>query len=457
MQNMIFPFETDTYVQRRKKLMATVGSGKILFLGNGYSSKNFEDNSYGFRQDSTFLYYIGINQSGLNAVIDCDKGETYLFGDDISIDHVVWMGDQEKLSDLAAQVGIKTVFKSTQIFDYVDASTLYLPPYRSAHTIKLEQYLNIKEINPSLKLILAIVEQRNIKTAEEIKYLNAAASHTAAMHKTVIENTKAGMYEYELVALASQSALANNTSWSFTPILTINGQTLHNHNYNNKLKEGDLLLFDGGIEHSSGYAGDMTRTIPVSASFTDKQKDIYNIVKKAHDVAVNESKAGVYYKDVHLLSCLEIAKGLTELGLMKGDPEEAVEEGAHAMFFPHGLGHMIGLDVHDMENLGENFVGYDQTIKRSQEFGLKSLRLARPLKTGNAITIEPGIYMIPQLMEKWKAEKKCIDFLNFDKIEDYKSFGGIRIENDYVVNDNGVDLLGEPLVYDAASIEALKK
>jgi len=238
--------------------------------------------------------------------------------------------------------------------------------------------------------------------------------------------------------------------------LTVNGQTLHNHNYGNTLKEGDLLLFDGGIEHSSGYAGDMTRTFPVSSKFTSQQKDIYNVVKAAHDIAIPASKPGVYYKDVHLLSCLEIAKGLTDIGLMKGDPEEAVEEGAHALFFPHGLGHMIGLDVHDMENLGENFVGYDDTIRKSTEFGLKSLRLARPLQTGNAITIEPGIYMIPQLIEKWQAEGIHAEFLNFDVINKYRDFGGIRIENDFVIEEQGAVLLGDALVYDAESVEALR-
>ena len=333
---------------------------------------------------------------------------------------------------------------------------MYLPPYRSAHTIKLETYCDIKEINPSLKLIHAIVRQRNIKSAEEINYLHKASTYTANMHKVVMQFAKAGMSEYELVAQASKVALSKNAAWSFTPILTVNGQTLHNHNYGNTLKEGDLLLFDGGIEHSSGYAGDMTRTFPVSSKFTSQQKDIYNVVKAAHDIAIPASKPGVYYKDVHLLSCLEIAKGLTDIGLMKGDPEEAVEEGAHALFFPHGLGHMIGLDVHDMENLGENFVGYDDTIRKSTEFGLKSLRLARPLQTGNAITIEPGIYMIPQLIEKWQAEGIHAEFLNFDVINKYRDFGGIRIENDFVIEEQGAVLLGDALVYDAESVEALR-
>lgn len=451
-----FPFSTETYIQRRKELMDEVGSGKILLIGNGYSSRNFEDNSYGFRQDSTFLYYIGLNRDGLNAVIDCDNGETIVFGDDVSLDHVVWMGEQEKLEDLAAKVGISATEPSRRIFDFVNKDTHYLPPYRSAHTVKLETYLDIKEINPSLKLILAIVKQRNIKTADEINYMHKAATYTTEMHKAVMQFAKSGMAEYELVAKASQVALSNNTSWSFTPIMTVNGQTLHNHNYGNTLKEGDLLLFDGGIEVNSGYAGDMTRTFPVSSQFTTQQKEIYNIVKKAHDVAIPASKPGVYYKDVHLMSCLEIAKGLTELGLMKGDPEAAVEEGAHALFFPHGLGHMLGLDVHDMENLGENFVGYDDTIRKSTEFGLKSLRLARPLQTGNAITIEPGIYMIPQLMDKWQAEGLHSEYLNFDVINKYRDFGGIRIENDFIIEDDGAALLGDALAYDVDGVEALR-
>jgi len=450
------PFSKETYIQRRKDLMNEVGSGKILLLGNGYSSRNFEDNSYGFRQDSTFLYYIGLNRDGLNAVIDCDNGETIIFGDDVSLDHVVWMGEQESLEDMASKAGITAIQPSRRIFDFVDKTTHYLPPYRSAHTIKLETYLDIKEINPSLKLILAIVKQRNIKSEEEITYLHKAATYTAEMHREVIQFAKPGMSEYELVAKASQVAYSKNTAWSFTPIMTVNGQTLHNHNYGNTLKEGDLLLFDGGIEHGSGYAGDMTRTFPVSPQFTSKQKDIYNIVKAAHDVAIPASKPGVYYKDVHLMSCLEIARGLTDLGLMKGDPEAAVEEGAHALFFPHGLGHMLGLDVHDMENLGENFVGYDETIRKSTEFGLKSLRLARPLQKGNAITIEPGIYMIPQLMDKWQSEGLHSEYLNFDKINEYRDFGGIRIENDYIVEDQGSALLGEALVYDVDGVEALR-
>ena len=249
-----------------------MGSGKILLLGNGNASINFEDNYYPFRQDSSFLYYIGINQAGLNAVIDADKGETILFGDDVSLDHIIWMGDQEKLGDLAAKSGIEKVLPAKTIFDHVNKETHYLPPYRAVHSLRLEQYLDLDELNPSLKLILSIIEQRNIKSSEEINYMHEAASMTAAMHKLVMSKTRAGLHEYELVSMASQYAIASDARWSFTPILTKDGQTLHNHNYHNLLKEGDLLLFDGGIEHSSGYAGDMTRSYPVNGQFTDIQK-----------------------------------------------------------------------------------------------------------------------------------------------------------------------------------------
>lgn len=450
-------FAADVYKERRKQLMQKMQSGKILLLGNSNSSINFEDNFYPFRQDSSFLYYIGIDKPDLNAVIDIDKGETFLFGDEISMDHIIWMGEQEKMHDLAARSGIRTVLPAHRIFDYVDDSCHYLPPYRSAHTIKLEQYLEIKEMNPSLKLILAISEQRNIKTEEEIRHMHQAASLTAGMHKHIMKSARPGMKEYELVALASHYAWAHDSRWSFTPILTVKGQTLHNHSYNNTLKDGALLLFDGGIESPAGYAGDMTRTFPVSSRYSERQKAIYDIVVKAHDTARDACQPGVYYKDIHLKACHVIAEGLISLGLMKGDAEDAVMEGAHTLFFQHGLGHLIGLDVHDMENLGEHFVGYDDTIRKSQEFGLKSLRLGRPLKSGYAVTIEPGIYIIPQLVSQWKQEKKHAEFINYKELESFLDFGGIRLENDYLIRDSGAELLGEPLAYDSESVEALRR
>ena len=451
------PFQAEEYKARRKKLMESMGSGQMLLLGNSLSSINFIDNYYPFRQDSSFLYYIGISQPGLNALIDADEGTCILFGDEMSIDHVIWMGEQEKLHDLASKSGITTVRQSHEIYDYIKKNCHYLPPYRPEHTIRLEEYLDLKELNPSLKFIMSVVDQRNIKSESEIEFLRKASSLTSAMHREIILNAKEGMYEYELVALASQFAISNNASWSFTPILTVNGQTLHNHSYHNKLENGKLLLFDGGIEHVSGYAGDMTRSFPVGGKFSPLQKDIYDTVVLAHDKSRDLCKAGKYYKDIHLEAALQLATGLKEAGFMKEDPEDAVMEGAHALFYPHGLGHMIGLDVHDMENLGEDFVGYDDTIRRSEKFGLKSLRLGRPLEKGFAITIEPGIYFIPQLIRQWAAEKKHDEFINYDKLLKHLDFGGIRIENDYVINDEGASLLGDALPYQSDEIIELLK
>lgn len=457
MQDTKLPFTTETYKSRREKLMAKMQSGKIILLGNSNSSKNFADNYYQFRQDSSFLYYIGINQEGLNAVIDADEGKTILFGDDITMDHVIWMGEQESLKSLAAKSGIETVLPAHKIFDHCTRDMHYLPPYRAEHSLRLEQYLDLTELKPSVQLILAIAEQRNIKSEEEIEEMHLAASLTSKMHELIMRQAKAGMAEYELVALASKFAWENNVQWSFTPIMTVNGQTLHNHSYTNTLKRGDLLLYDGGIESPSGYAGDMTRTMPVSKSFTPLQKDIYQIVVNAHEAARLACKPKVYYKDIHLIACLEIAKGLTELGFMKSDPEDAVMDGAHSLFFQHGLGHLIGLDVHDMENLGESFVGYDETIRKSEEFGLKSLRLGRPLQVSYAITIEPGIYIIPSLIEQWRSENKHSEFIDYEKLNDILDFGGIRVENDYVIREEGAQLLGERLPYKTKELEAIRQ
>lgn len=456
MKNHTLAFTADTYLERRNTLMKNMGSGKILLLGNGNSSINFEDNYYPFRQDSSFLYYIGIDMPGLNAIIDVDKQETILFGDDVSIDHIIWMGDQEYLANIAIRAGITKVEPARKIYDYTDKSFHYLPPYRAVHSLKLELYLDIKELKPSIKLIDAIILQRNIKSQQEIQYMHEAASLTAGMHRKIMELTHSGMSEYQLVAEASKYAMDKNAKWSFTPILTRDGQTLHNHSYHNKLEESDLLLFDGGIEHHSGYAGDMTRTFPVSKKYSTIQKSIYDIVVKAHDKARAACQPGVYYKDVHLTASQEIAQGLIDLGIMKGDAEEAVMEGAHAMFFQHGLGHLIGLDVHDMENLGETFVGYDSTIRRSEEFGLKSLRLARPLQEGYAITIEPGIYIIPHLIDLWESEKKHEDFINYSELNKLRNFGGIRVENDFYIDKNGAQLLGDPLPYSSTDVENIR-
>jgi len=436
--------------------MQSVGSGKILLLGNKDVGMNFKDNVYHFRQDSTFLYYMGINQMDLNAILDCDTGEVTLFGDDASLDLIVWMGPQPKLSELGAKVGISSIKSSASIVDHVSKEILYLPPYRGSQEITLRDLLDVKSLTPSMKLIHAIIAQRNIKTDDEIAQLDQACTHTAKMHETVLRNSKPGMMEYELVAMASQYVQRNNLEWSFPAILTKNGQTLHNHYHGHKIEAGDMVLFDGGIQVESTYCGDMTRTFPASAKFSSMQASLYQIAYDSYQTALEKSKPGVFYKDVHLAVAKTMVEGMSALGLMKGDVNAAVAAGAHSLFFPHGLGHMLGMDVHDMENLGEIHVGYDDSVEKSSQFGLRSLRLGRKLKEGYAITIEPGIYLIPELIDKFKADNMHEAFLNYDEIEKYRNVGGIRIEDDYIITADGLRRLGEPLANDLASIEVMR-
>jgi Xaa-Pro aminopeptidase len=440
--------------------MELVGSGKYLFIGNDDVGANYRDNVYPFRQDSTFLYYFGINQPSLYALIDADTGKTILFGDDINIDYVIWMGKLPSLSELAEKVGIETVLPYSSIDQHVNIHTNYLPPYRGDHYFLLQALFkytpNQIDQNVSVKMILAVVNQRSIKEEQEIKELDRAVSATVQMHAYIIRNARHGMKEYELVGMASQKAWEMGCMWSFNPILTINGQTLHNHNYGNELKEGNILLYDGGCQLETLYAGDMTRSMPVAKRFDKKQEEIYSIVLNALNKSVAVLKPGVRYKDVHLTAAKVIFEGLKELGITKGDADEAVKAGAHSVFFPHGLGHMMGLDVHDMENLGERYVGYNETLERSTQFGLKSLRLARELEEGFVITVEPGIYFIPELIDLRKSQSEYLEFINYDKLETYKDFGGIRIEDDYVITNDYARLLGDPLAKELSEIYELR-
>ncbi len=456
MAAVTFPFSTDTYIERRNALMKNVGSGKILLLGNQDASINFRDNVYHFRQDSTFLYYIGINLMDLNAILDCDTGEVSLFGDDASIDLIVWMGNQPQLRDLGAKVGITNVYESKELKNHLTGDIKYLPAYRDKHELNLKAWLDIQELKPDMELIHSIISQRNIKTSDEIAQLDIACTLSAQMHEFVLRNAKPYMMEYQLVGLASAFAWNHNAQWSFPPILTKNGQTLHNHYHGHQINEGDLVLYDGGIEIESGYCGDMTRSFPAGKKFSTMQASVYQIVHDSYQTALSMSKPGVYYKDVHLAVAKTMVEGLKALGVMKGDSDEAVASGAHSLFFPHGLGHMLGLDVHDMENLGEIHVGYDSSIEKSTQFGLRSLRLGRQLKQGYVITIEPGIYMIPELIDKFKSEGLHTDFVDYQELEKYRNMGGIRIEDDYVITENGNRRLGESLANDLASIEEMR-
>jgi Xaa-Pro aminopeptidase len=334
----------------------------------------------------------------------------------------------------------------------------FLPPYRGENSILLQKWLYIKpsEAKASEALIRAVVAQRAIKSDEELTELEKACTITSRMHRRAMEFAKPGMIEAEVAAQGRAIALAADGDLSFPIICSVNGQTLHNHHHHNTITDGRLLLVDTGAEAPSRYAGDMTRTFPVGASFTQKQREIYQIVLDSQLAAIDMLAPNVAYKDVHLKAARVIAEGLKALGLMKGDPEEAVAAGAHALFFPHGLGHMIGLDVHDMEDLGENYVGYDAEVQRSDQFGTAYLRLGRKLQPGFVLTVEPGIYFIPELTDMWRQEGKFTEYLNYDAIDEYRDFGGIRIEDDYAITDHGAKLLGEPAPKTVEDVETVR-
>jgi Xaa-Pro aminopeptidase len=455
-------FSKETYINRRNKLKADVKSGILLFLGNDECGMNYADNTYHFRQDSTFLYFFGSDYAGLNAIIDIDENREIIFGDELTIDHIVWMGSQPTIKEKSQAVGISETAPMSDLKPYLDNAAVkartihHLPPYRPEHQIKLLDLLQlhpkIAAKNASLPFIQAVVNQRNYKSSEEIIQLEEAVNITAEMHLAAMRIARPGMKESEIAAAVQQVAIATGGQLSFPVIATINGQTLHNHYHGNTLKSGDMLLLDCGAENAMHYAGDMSSTFPVDKTFTTRQKEIYQIALNAHNAAIDQLQPGVKFKDVHLTACRTIAEGMKQMGFMKGDLDDAIRQGAHALFFQCGTGHMMGMDVHDMENLGEVCVGYNGEAKSSQ-FGLKSLRLGRELEPGFVLTIEPGIYFIPELIDMWKAEKRFEQFINYDKVVQYKDFGGCRNEEDFLITTDGARLLGKPIPKSIADVE----
>ncbi|MES2651478.1 MAG: aminopeptidase P family protein [Bacteroidota bacterium] len=454
-------FSKEEYINRRSRLKSNFDTGILLFLGNEESPINFFDNTYHFRQDSSFLYYFGINAPKLAAIIDIDENKTIVFGDEMSIDEIVWMGRQQTLQDKANQSGVDSVKFSSSLSDYLQSAQdkkrriHFLPPYRAENKIKIASVL--KSEKPSLPFIKAVVAQRSIKSAAELVELDLASSISADMHLIAMQMAKPGMKESEIAATIQQIALKDEGNLAYPVILTVNGQILHNHFHGNTLKDGHLVLNDSGAETKMGYAGDLTRTFPAGKKFSAIQKEMYSIVLESYQKAVEALKPGVKYLDVHYTACLALAEGLKALGLMKGNMHDAVETGAHALFFQCGTGHMMGLDVHDMEDLGEQYVGYTEELKKNTtQFGLKSLRLGKELETGYVLTVEPGLYFIPELIEQWKSTAQFSDFINYDKVEDFKNFGGIRVEDDYVITETSYRKLGKELAISINDIEEIR-
>ncbi|MBR4975210.1 MAG: aminopeptidase P family protein [Bacteroidales bacterium] len=445
-------FSKEVYVNRRNALKAKMNSGVLLFLGTSEAAVNYPGNTYRYRQDSNFNYFFGLTDPDLAAIIDLESGEEIIFGNDVDIDDIIWMGPQPFIKDKAESVGVSKSFPFAELEKYVsDAKAKgrkvhFLPPYRNHNKILLNKMLGVgfdqMKAQASEEFIKAVVSLRLIKEECEISELDKACNIGYAMHYTAMKMARLGMVEQELVGVMEGIAISQGLMPSFPIILSQNGETLHNHSHHQVLTDGRLIVIDAGAETNSNYCSDFTRTIPSSGKFTTRQKEIYDIVAAANNHVIEISRPGISYTDVHLSMARIMAQGLKDLNILKGDVDEIVANGAQALMMPHGLGHNMGMDVHDMEDLGENYVGYDDNYKRSTQFGLGSLRMGKMLEKGHVITDEPGIYFIPALIEKWKNEGTNAQFINFDVLEKYYDFGGIRLEDDILITDEGCRLLG---------------
>ena len=458
-------FSKETYITRRAELKKLTESGLILIFGNNDSPANYPANAYKFRQDSTFLYFFGWQRDGLVGVIDVDNDREYFVGDEIDIDDIVWYGSVTSVGEMATRAGVARTAKMRELQNIVDAAKSsgqeihFLPPYRFDTKIQIMDLLGlhpaVQKEAASRKLIDAVVKLRSTKSEEEIAELERAARigyemHTAAMRLCSPETT-----EQYIGGVLDGIASSYGCMVSFPSIVTMHGEILHGYPSPRKLEAGRLLLVDAGAETNNNYCSDNTRTTPISGKFTTRQREIYSIVEACHDHVLDIARPGVKWWDVHFSVARLMTERLKEIGLMKGDTEEAVSNGAHAMFFPHGLGHMMGMDVHDMEGLGQQYVGFDDEVRPSTQFGTNCLRCGRRLQEGWVMTDEPGIYFIPALIDEWKSKGLHHDFINYDLLETYKDFGGIRIEDDILITADGCRMLGrERIPYHIDELEA---
>ncbi|EFI47789.1 aminopeptidase P family protein [Segatella oris] len=460
-------FDTATYIRRRNELKKLVKEGIIILFGNNESPANFPNNGYyPFRQDSSFLYYFGLQRDGLVGIIDIDNDKDILVGNDIDIEDIVWYGSVESMTEMMQRCGAQETLPMKALKTICNEALSkhrkihFLPPYR--HDIKI-QVFDLLGVHPiqqkeaaSMELIKSVVKMRSAKEQQEIEELERAAVIGYKMHTTAMRLTKPGVTEKFVSGQVDGIAHSYGAMVSFPTIYTQHGEILHGAPSMNKLEEGRLVLCDAGGETLNNYCSDNTRTMPVNGKFTQRQLEIYSIVEACHDYTLELAKPGVKYADVHFAVCRLMFDRLKELGLAKGNTEEAVRAGAHAMFLPHGLGHMMGMDVHDMENLDQINVGFDEETRPNlEQFGTNCLRMGRRLEEGFVVTDEPGIYFIPALIDEWKAKKHCAEYLNFDKLETYKDFGGIRIEDDVLITKDGCRFIGKDRIpYHPKDVEA---
>lgn len=459
-------FSKETYVQRRQELRRLVGDGVIVLFGNNDSPMNYPANAYVYRQDSAFLYYFAQHRDGLVGIIDATTGYEILCGNEIDIEDIVWYGSVQSVGDLAAEAGVEHHAPMSRVQEIVDDAVKqgrkvhFLPPYRHDTQIQIMDLLHIHPSKQreaaSLDLIHAVVKQRSVKSAEEIAELERASVIGYKMHTEAMRLCRPGVTEQYIAGAISGIAASYGSIVSFQSIVSQHGEIMHGYPSPAPLEEGRLLLVDAGAETNEHYCSDNTRTTPVSGRFTQKQKDIYQIVVDCHDLALSVARPGVRWWDVHFDVCRLMTDRLKELGLMKGNTDDALAAGAHALFLPHGLGHMMGMDVHDMEGLGQTYVGYDEETRPNlTQFGTNALRMGRRLEEGFVVTDEPGIYFIPQLIDLWRSTHQYDDFINFDAVEKYKDFGGIRIEDDVLVTHDGCRFLGKDRIpYHVDDVEA---
>lgn len=459
-------FEADTYRSRRTQLLQEgPDTGLVLLLGNKSCPRNYAGNPYPFHQDSTFLYYFGLSRPNLCGVIDLDEGSSTLYGESSELEEVIWTGEQTSLSEAAGAAGVSSTAPLSDLEDRLttavrtDRPVHFLPPYRDEHRLRYERLLGLRSDRldawVSESLIQSVIRQRSTKTEAEVSQIEEALETTARLHKHAMRQATAGTVEREIWGTLKGMANSQDASFSFLPTCSIHGEVLHNHSYSNTLQDGDLLLLDLGATSPLHYASDITRVTPVGGTFSDRQHAIYEAVLAAQAAGIEALEPGVPFREVHLHAARELTRRLIDIGLMHGNPEEAVAAGAHALFFPHGLGHMMGLDAHDMENLGEEYVGYAENQARSSQFGLHTLRLARPLRPGFVVTVEPGCYFIPPLVKRWREDDRHRQFINYDLAESFLDFGGIRIEDDLLITQDGARGLGPEIPKVPEEVESI--
>jgi Xaa-Pro aminopeptidase len=452
----------EIYKKRRNRIREEVGGGVILWIGHNLQPRNYADNAFPFRQNSHFLYYTGLSEPDLALLSFPEPDNDILFAKPTDIDDIVWSGPGRTQAELARDAGIEIVEDAGNLYDYLAKARNqrtpihYLMPYQSSSLYRATQLLGAEpeEIahGASQVLMEQVARQRSIKSEEEIEEIEEALAITGRMHRACMAAARAGMRESELSGLIQGIALAEDRQQAYPPIVTVHGEVLHNHSYDNLLEDGLLLLNDSGVESPKYYASDITRTFPVSGRFTDVQAEIYELVLRMQLGTIEKIRPGISYREVHLHACGILTEGLCAMGLMKGNPLNAVDAGAHALLFPHGIGHMMGLDVHDMEDLGD-VVGYGKKERRSNQFGLNYLRLSRPLECGFVLTVEPGIYFIPALIDRWEKDRLHEEFINYERINRLRGFGGIRTEDNILVTSNGARVLGPGIPKTISEVE----